>query len=432
MNGTLTEQLLALYTPGLGVSTDSRTVKPQQIYFALRGENFDGNGFALQALDAGAVAAVVNQDFFSAHPHPRFIPCNDPLHELQQLALAYRKTFRFPVLAITGSNGKTTTKELIAAVLSKKFKTSFTQGNLNNHIGIPLTLLSVPPDATFAVIEMGANHQHEIESYCEYVLPDSGLITNCGKAHLEGFGGVEGVVKGKTELYRFLKQTNGKVFVNADDPVLTQAAQNLTQITYGESKNADYRAQCLFSASALTFVLETGQQAIEVKTHLAGKYNFYNALAAVAIGKYYGVNDDDIVAALQSYLPKNNRSQWMEYQGNQLLMDAYNANPSSMEEALKSFNLIDAEPKGFILGEMMELGPESEYEHRKIAELALSISTSIKIFTGKGFAFLKSEPQVIYFENTRDLAEWWKTQHFTGLTLLVKGSRANKLESVFL
>lgn len=425
----LTQKLYDLYVPGSGVSTDSRSILSGQIYFALKGEQFNGNRFALQAIESGAVAAVVNKNEDLPADHSALIFSEDPLHELQCLALHYRKKWSCPVIAITGSNGKTTTKELMAAVLGKKYKTAFTKGNLNNHIGIPITILNTPPDAEMSIIEMGANHQHEIESYCRYTLPDYGLITNCGKAHLEGFGGITGVIKGKTELYRFISGEEGMLFVNADDELLMQHSLSIKRLTYGKSKLADHQGFPENETEVLRFKLSA--EGRTVNTRLAGSYNFPNAMAAVCAGRFFKVPEDEIISALEEYTPTNNRSQWKLWEGNRFLMDAYNANPSSMHEAINNFNDLNTSPKAYIIGEMMELGSESADEHALLADRLKNVSAHLKILIGKGFSFASTQSGILHFNDVGELKQWWNTNKPHGLTILLKGSRANKLENLF-
>jgi UDP-N-acetylmuramoyl-tripeptide--D-alanyl-D-alanine ligase len=335
------EDLYQLYLSSAGVTTDTRNIQPNSVFFALKGDKFNANNFAAEALDKGAAFAVVDEIADNVRDEKyknKIIPTENVLKTLQQLAGYHRHQLKCPVLAITGSNGKTTTKELTASILSQKFKTYATKGNLNNHIGVPLTLLAIKADVEFAVIEMGANHQGEIASYCEYTSPAYGLITNVGLAHVEGFGGFEGVVKGKTELYAYLSKNNGKAFVNAGNQILLNkiAAFKLDQfITYGTSAGTFCRGFIVNNNEflALSVAGELGEAMIQ--TNLVGSYNFENVLAAICIGKYFGVPMDDIKKAVETYVPSNNRSQKLAYGTNTIIMDAYNANPSSMEVALQ-------------------------------------------------------------------------------------------------
>lgn len=435
-----TEKLYSLYIASAGVTTDTRQIKPGSIFFALKGERFNANTFAAEALQKGAAYVVVDEiadETWKEQYGERLILCPDVLQTLQQLAGHHRAQFSFPVLAITGSNGKTTTKELVAAVLSKKYNTAFTKGNLNNHIGVPLTLLSIDKSSTgFAVIEMGANHQREIASYCAYTRPDFGLITNVGLAHVEGFGGFEGVVKGKTELYADVFSRGGKVFVSADNDILLSKWKTLDTraerlITYG--KNAAFCPGRLLSGN--TFLkLET--EGMQVQTQLVGDYNFDNVMSAVCIGKYFGVPMADIRQAIESYAPDNNRSQQIQWGTNTIIMDAYNANPSSMHEALNNFEKLLSTCRhphaAVVLGEMMELGEYAAAEHEKIAaRLTTGAWKDVtRVLVGKGFeASAATHPQHLqWFATTDDAKRWFTESKFGNALILIKGSRKNELE----
>lgn len=433
------EYLYELYLQSSGVTTDTRSIKNSNLFFALKGEKFNANQFAEAALQAGASYAVVDEigeTTWKERYGERLIQVENVLSTLQQLAGFHRQQFKFPVLAITGSNGKTTTKELIAEVLSKKYKTAFTKGNLNNHIGIPLTLLSIDKEHTeLAVIEMGANHQREIDSYCQYVQPDYGLITNVGLAHIEGFGGFHGVIKGKTELYQHLSLHNGKLFINADDDILMNKAEEFfgdelldRAILYGTSPEVFCSGHLLSGKEFLTVdTLNTS-----IATQLVGDYNFTNVMSAVCIGKYFHISTADIKDALESYIPTNNRSQKMQWGTNTVIMDAYNANPSSMKAALKNFEQLsgDFENRVVILGEMMELGEFSEEEHRQIFEQTQHMPLNYRVFVGAQFAFTKNQPGALWFAHTADAREWLHNAELHHSLILVKGSRANGLEHV--
>lgn len=419
-----------LYLASAGITTDTRTIQPGSIFFALRGDKFNANLFAKEALAKGAGYAVVDELQSEAdRGNPHLILVEDTLKTLQDLSGYHRSKLECPVLAITGSNGKTTTKELVAAVLSKKYKAVATKGNLNNHIGVPLTLLSTPLDTEFLIVEMGANHQREIASYCIYADPDYGLITNVGKAHLEGFGGEEGVLRGKTELYAHIGRKGGKLFVNSGSAKLTERAQLLASadrlIYYGQ-KGSDYC--CGAPVQAGEFLSVDLSDGTHIRTQLVGQYNFDNVMAAVCIGRYFGVNMADIRHAIESYIPSNNRSQKVTAGTNTILLDAYNANPSSMTEALRNFAALDAPHKITILGEMMELGEYSEIEHLKIIDIVQGMDLDQRIFVGDGFHMLKGAKDLLYFEHTDALKEWYKAQHFENTTQLIKGSRKNGLE----
>lgn len=444
------EKLYALFLASTGITTDTRNIQAGNIFFSLKGEKFNANEFAEDALAKGAAYVVVDEIFkaeWKEQYSMQLVLVNDVLQTLQRLASYHRVQFKFPVLAITGSNGKTTTKELIAAVLSKKFKTYATKGNLNNHIGIPLTLLAVKTDAEFAVIEMGANHQGEIASYCEYVQPDFGLITNVGNAHLEGFGGFEGVVKGKTELYLDLAKRGGKVFVNGANEILMEKISDCglriadlnTVISYGTGEGVFCRGEIGNSSEFLSVVVDD----VEIKTNLTGNYNFENVMSAVCVGKYFGVGLPLIKEAIENYTPSNNRSQKIVSGTNTIILDAYNANPSSMMEALKSFESLlfvgDNTNMGVvIIGQMMELGEYSEDKHKKIAAHVSTVkwNSVTKVFVGKGFEFMRpmvgapANHGILWFEKTEEVKQWFKQQTFENTLILIKGSRSNELEKI--
>lgn len=401
------------------------------MFFALKGDKFNANTFAAEALQKGASYAIIDEladATWKEQYGDKLVLVDDVLTTLQQLAGYHRSTLSCPVLAITGSNGKTTTKELVAAVMAKKFKTYATKGNLNNHIGIPLTLLAIKHDVEFAVVEMGANHQKEIESYCEYTAPNYGLITNVGLAHIEGFGGYEGVVKGKTELYRYLQQHKGNIFVSTDSEVLlnhasTPGSHNI--ITYGKEQ-----AQCNGKIVHGTEFLTIETQHTTIRTNLVGEYNFDNVLAAVCIGLHFEVPLQSIKEAIEEYVPTNNRSQKVAYKGATIILDAYNANPSSMAEALKNFDKVDAETKTVIIGEMMELGPYSNDEHQKIKAAVCNMPLNKRVFVGGGFSFLQNDSNVLWFESTALAKAWFIQQDWSSQYLLIKGSRKNGLEAL--
>lgn len=420
------------YLSSTGVTTDTRSIREGSIFFALKGDKFNANTFAIEALNKGAAYAVIDEAQPDSDQYAnRLILVKDVLHTLQELSGHHRHQLRCPVLAITGSNGKTTTKELIAAVLSKKYKTIATHGNLNNHIGVPLTLLCTPIDTEFLIVEMGANHQGEIASYCVYADPDFGLITNIGKAHLEGFGGEEGVVKGKTELFAHIAKKGGKLFVSSLSDILISKATEYVGteriIYYGHRENDYCKAQDISTEEFLTVKV---QDDLVIKTQLVGSYNFENVLAAICIGKYFGVAGLDIKDAIENYIPSNNRSQKLTRGSNTIILDAYNANPSSMTEALHNFDKLDAPNKITILGEMMELGIYSAEEHQKIVELVNTMQLSLHIYVGDGFRMLKGKEGVMYFETTDQLKDWYQKQDFQNTTQLIKGSRKNALEKI--
>ncbi|MDF2455604.1 MAG: UDP-N-acetylmuramoyl-tripeptide--D-alanyl-D-alanine ligase [Cytophagaceae bacterium] len=419
------EELYPLYLASTGVNTDTRTVKSGQIFFALKGPNFNANDFAAKALEAGASYAVIDDSTYALTE--QYIVVEDTLVALQQLALHHRRQFDVPFIAITGSNGKTTTKELMHAVLSKKYKTYCTQGNLNNHIGIPLTLLSVAKGTEMVIVEMGANHQKEIESYCTIVEPTHGLITNMGKAHLEGFGGIEGVKKGKGELYRYLKATGGTAFVRSEDEVLKKECTVDKVIYYGS--RGDYSWTEL--VQEVPVIIYTDEKERKVKTHFNGVYNFYNMEAAQCVGKYFGVPLGLCDEAIENYIPKNNRSQHLVMGTNIILLDAYNANPSSMRAALTNFTKQEAKHKVVILGDMLELGDETKQEHEELGKWLSEQGYDKVILCGKNMQYAAAlDPKFIYYPDPELLLkdfDWDKIKH---AHVFIKGSRGMKLERV--
>ncbi len=418
-------KLYDLFAAGHPVVTDSRKVVPGSIFFALRGDRFDGNAYAAAALEAGAAAAVAD-DPKAAGVEPgdeRYFVVQDVLRTLQALARHHRRELAIPVLAITGSNGKTTTKELIHRVLSTRFRVSATQGNLNNHIGVPLTLLSIPPGTEFAVVEMGANHRGEIASYCAVAEPDYGLITNVGKAHLEGFGGEEGVRAGKGELFDYLTRTDGTAFYLADNQALSEmAAARPGLAEYG------YSADTLIVIPSKNGLLTLRYGEKLIRTNLAGDYNRFNVAAALAVGDYFEVDPAEAVAAVESYTPDNHRSQRIETQRNILYLDAYNANPSSLAAALDNFAAAD-EPgyrKVLILGDMLELGEYAEAEHRAILERAGALGFEEVYLVGERFLSLDKNA----FPTVGKLAEYLTQNPVTQSVILIKGSRGIRLEEI--
>jgi UDP-N-acetylmuramoyl-tripeptide--D-alanyl-D-alanine ligase len=419
-------ELYNIYKQHPSVQTDTRKLKEGDIFFALKGDNFNGNSFVKQALDAGAVYAVIDEKAFAIEG--KTILVDDVLTALQQLAKHHRQQFTIPFIAITGSNGKTTTKELIHAVLSASFKTYTTEGNLNNHIGIPLTILKIKSDAELAVIEMGANHQKEIASYCTYTLPTHGLITNCGKAHLEGFGGVEGVRKGKGELFDYLRSNNGTAFVMWDYDYLQTMSNGIkTIIKYG-TKDAGTEGLVAESEPLLAVSITKGANTGIIKTQLVGDYNMPNVLAAVTIGKHFGVTDEKIKAAIENYSPSNSRSQLLEKGTNKIILDAYNANPSSMKLAIENFAKMHGDNKILLLGGMAELGEESIAEHKAIVDVINQSKWKEVVLVGGDF--LKFKHPYTSFTNATETKEWLQQQHFENSHLLIKGSRSMQMEKV--
>ncbi len=504
------ESIYEIYLKYPSIQTDTRKLKEGDLFVALKGPNFNGNQFALRALDSGAAYAIIDempihselQAAELAEPGigKRLLLVDDALTTLQQLAKHHREQLDIPFIAITGSNGKTTSKELIYAVLASHFITYTTQGNLNNHIGVPLTLLSIRKDAQMAVIEMGANHQKEIESYCAYTLPTHGVITNCGKAHLEGFGGIEGVRKGKGELYQFLRDHNGTAFVYADYDYLQPMSAGIANIVhYGNSKglvqgriessepfltvavtagldtadsgNASHSAapqQADNQVTDSTTSKQTQDQTIDtplnffpliIKSQLVGDYNLPNILCALTIGKFFGVPTEKMVKAIESYAPSNSRSQLIEQGTNHIILDAYNANPSSMKVAIENFAHIHAERKILLLGGMMELGTESIAEHKALVELIASLGFKEVVLVGGDFIYTKDlfeqynaastttnntttnnttnnstankiSPIFTYKDNALEAREWLAALNPQDSYILIKGSRSMKMEQV--
>jgi UDP-N-acetylmuramoyl-tripeptide--D-alanyl-D-alanine ligase len=434
------EQLYSIYLRHPSIQTDTRQLRPGDLFFALKGPNFNGNQFAAKALELGAAYVIIDEPPTTAdeppktpakpptNPADQIILVPDVLTTLQDLALHHRQQFNIPFIAITGSNGKTTTKELIHAVLSSTFTTYTTKGNLNNHIGIPLTILSVQKDAQLAVIEMGANHRKEIEAYCQYTLPTHGLITNIGKAHLEGFGGPEGVKKGKGELYDYLRAHDGTAFVLTDSPDLHEMSRGIPHIvTYG-TKDADIIGTTLpTSDSFLNLNITHGATTGPIHTQLVGDYNLPNVLAAVAIAKYFTVPDDKIRQSIEAYTPSNSRSQLIEKDSLHIILDAYNANPSSMRAAIENFSRVNGQ-KTLILGAMAELGPQSLAEHQGIIELIGQLPWQHVVLVGGDFQ--KLSHLYIGFDTSKQAAEWLRNAHLKDSYLLIKGSRSMKMEDV--
>ena len=425
------EQLYQLYLEHPIVQTDTRKLSQGSIYVALKGPSFNGNKFAKDALEKGAAYAVIDEKEYAADD--RMIVVEDALQTLQDLAKHHRLQFnklpdgrQVPFIGITGSNGKTTTKELIHAVLSTTYKTYTTQGNLNNHIGIPLTILSIRYDAEMAVIEMGANHQREIENYCKYVLPTHGIITNCGKAHLEGFGGVEGVQKAKGELFDFLRANHGTAFIMNDYDYLRRMSNGIaTVITYGTSE-ADVVGKLSTSEPFLSLLIEKGADIDVLKSHLVGDYNLPNILAAVTIGKFFRVNEDNIRMAVETYQPSNSRSQLIEKDGKKIILDAYNANPSSMKVAIENFAKMSGDNKVLLLGGMAELGESSLQEHEDLIRLIDQYNWKEVILVGGDF--LRTDNKFKKFATSLEAGRWFREQRFDDVYILVKGSRSMQME----
>jgi len=407
------------------VTTDSRKVEQDAVFFALKGENFDANDFALQVAEAG-VASLVVADRKDLPKHERILIVEDSLKALQDLAAYHRQQSKATVLSITGTNGKTTTKELVSAVLAQKYNIIHTMGNLNNHIGVPLTLLSIKPDTEIAVVEMGANHPGEIDFLCKIADPDFGLITNIGKAHLEGFGSFEGVIKTKTELYRHIKSHGRAVFVNQGNPLLWEQSEGQERISYGRH----CAAFCPVAPGACNPYLSVIWRKRIIQTHLVGSYNFENVAAAIGVGQYFGVDDDKLVEALEAYTPTNSRSQVIETEKNRIIMDAYNANPTSMRAALINFHTICGENPLLVLGDMRELGTASEEEHRTILRLMKELGFKEALLVGQNFGAYNENVDWKTFENVQDLCMYLEGHPVSGKTILVKGSNSIQLGKV--
>ena len=408
-------ELYQLYTQNYLVDTDTRTIRQDTLFFALKGANFNGNTFAEKALEVGASYAVIDEAEYKTSD--KTILVDDVLKTLQKLANYHRNQLDIPFIGLTGSNGKTTTKELIHAVLKTQLKTSATSGNFNNHIGVPLTLLAIQPDTEMAVVEMGANHQKEIAFLSSICEADFGYITNFGKAHLEGFGGVEGVIKGKSELYDFLRVNDKTAFVNPEDAIQVEKTKDIDSILFYEN---------MHFVSDQPFVNIQVDETL-IQSHLVGAYNYNNIAIAVTIGKHFGISLENIKLAIENYVPKNNRSEILKKGSNTIILDAYNANPSSMEVALKSFAKAEGEHKVVILGDMFELGEDSAKEHQAIADLTIALGFNQSYFIGEHFAQIKTSGQ--QFSTFEDFAEFMKANTtLSDASILIKGSRGMKLE----
>ncbi len=410
------------------ISTDSRNIPAGCIFFALKGQNFDGNRFAAESLEKGAACAVVDDPQLA--DRPGFFRVENVLESLQKLANYHRKKLNIPVLAITGTNGKTTTKELISAVLRRSYKITATQGNLNNHIGVPITLLQMTRETELAVIEMGANHPGEIAELCRIAEPNYGIITNIGKAHLEGFGSFEGVIRTKSELYDFLRQHGGKCFLNADNEILLQQATGLDKLTYGTTPEADLQGFPEESSWYLTVRVLFSKGWLYLKSKLIGNYNFENILAAARIGMHFDIDPTEIRKAIESYEPGNNRSQLISKGSNQIIMDAYNANPTSMTASIRNFMQIRFPRKTLILGDMLELGNLSAEEHQKIVDLIRTDHFDHVFLVGQNFSRTQAG-SALKFDTTELLADYLgKQDPITENLILVKGSRGISLEKI--
>ncbi|WP_400081133.1 UDP-N-acetylmuramoyl-tripeptide--D-alanyl-D-alanine ligase [Winogradskyella sp. R77965] len=408
-----------------GVSTDTRKLSKDCIYFALKGDNFDGNKFVNKAFEGGAKYCVIDDK--TAEINTDCILVDDVLTTLQKLATYHRNKINVPIISLTGSNGKTTTKELIYAVLSSEYKVKATIGNLNNHIGVPLTLLRFTEDLDFGIVEMGANHQKEIEFLSRIAQPDYGLITNFGKAHLEGFGGVEGVIKGKSELYDYLKQNKKTAFINSDDQKQVEQIGDYTKVsTFGSYPDN----HCLVTYKNANPYVTINYNDKEIKSQLIGDYNYGNIAVAVAIGKYFKVNSDSIKNAIEAYHPNNNRSEIIQKGTTKIILDAYNANPTSMLAALKNLKQLSAKKKFLFLGDMFELGNDAEKEHQEIVNFIESNFEDNIYLIGKNFYKTKTKKSTYKFSTFEDLKEILEDLNFLNSTLLIKGSRGMALERI--
>lgn len=421
------EDLYKIYLANPKIETDTRSIKKNDLFFALKGPNFNGNHFALQALELGASCVVVDEVIKSNDS--RIFKTHDVLQTLQDLALHHRKQFTIPFIAITGSNGKTTTKELVHAVLSSQYKTYTTKGNLNNHIGIPKTILNIKQDAEIAVIEMGANHQKEIESYCKFTLPNYGIITNCGKAHLEGFGGEEGVKKGKGELFEYLKNNRGAAFIYNDYNYLIEMSKGIHSLySYGNKNEANVMGHPASNSEFLKVLFSKGVFLTSIQTKLVGDYNLPNILCAVAVGKHFNVPEEKIKNSIENYSPDNNRSQLIQIHSNKIILDSYNANPSSMKVAIENFSNQNYSSKVLMLGAMMELGTESIQEHKKLIDLINEHSWTNVVLVGGDFE--KINHSFTFFKTSNEAKEWFNKQKFSNTSILIKGSRSTKMENI--
>lgn len=423
------EQLYQTYLQSRAVTTDSRAITPGCLFFAFKGEKFDGNAFAPQALEQGAALCIISDPQYRVDDRCIVVP--DVLTTLQELAKHHRQHLTIPVIGITGTNGKTTTKELVHAVLSRRYRTHATTGNHNNHLGVPLTLLGIPANAEIAIIEMGANHPGEIASLCAIANPDYGLITNVGRAHLEGFGSFEGVIRTKTELYRHLAAKQGTAFVNANNDILIRQAADchLATATYGDSDTAQVRGHLVGSDPYMKYYMEDGDNVYSIQSQLLGNYNFDNAMAASAVGRYFRVDYWDIKEAIEQYIPSNNRSQYKETGRNVLILDCYNANPSSMGVALDNFEALKRENKVAMLGNMRELGTDSRAEHEKIVARLTARNDMKAVLVGAEFEFAhqKASERLLWFADVQAAVKYFEHNPLNGCTVLLKGSNGTRM-----
>jgi UDP-N-acetylmuramoyl-tripeptide--D-alanyl-D-alanine ligase len=422
------EKLYELYLNSTGICTDSRKLEKGNLFFALKGPNFNGNKFSQKAMEEGASAVVVDELEFHSDSDQNVL-VDDALKTLQLLATHHREQLNIPIIGITGSNGKTTSKELIHAVLAKKYRVFATKGNLNNHIGVPLSLLSIHKKHEIAIIEMGANHVGEIASYCKMAKPTHGLITNIGKAHIGEFGGFENIIIGKSELFDFLKKNDGIPFINTQDAVLKNMQKRFSNAVSYPNEGDDLEIKPEKGTAFLRFSCE-GYSHIE--THLVGQFNYLNVASALCIGKYFDVSMEKAIESVQEYMPENMRSQMIKTDHYTILLDAYNANPDSMELAIKSLSAIENTVSVVILGDMLELGETAEMEHEKLGELTVDLGISKRYYCGKQIqSASKKDTFGKYFETKEELIEHLKTKPLKkGSTILIKGSRKNALEEI--
>lgn len=422
---TTTEKIYELYKKAYTITTDSRNISKDCVFVALKGEHFDGNDFAVQVAEEG-IAACVIADRKDLPGRDRLFVVDNSLKALQELANYNRRKLATPIIGITGTNGKTTTKELISAVLSKKYNIIFTQGNFNNQLGVPLTLLRIKPETELAVVEMGASHPGDIQELTDIGEPDYGIITNIGRAHLEGFGGYEGVIKTKNEMYQYIAAHNGLLFVNKDNNLLMSLASNINKVTYGTENDVDVQGKML-SANPYLSVEWNGHK---IDTQLVGDYNFENVMAAICVGTYFKVSANDIAEALSSYCPTNNRSQVIETAKNRVVMDAYNANPTSMSHAIKNFRNICKDDNLLILGDMRELGEESEQEHKNILQLLKELRFKKVYLVGPEFSKCSENSEFVSIQNVEELAQYLHQHPVSGKDILVKGSNSVHLNKI--
>ena len=421
------DDLHSLFSKSSGISTDTRTIKKNNIFFCLKGEKFDGNLFIDQAFHLGA-SFVIYDDEQLNYKSKKAIRVKNALETLQSLAKCHRSKFNIPVIGLTGSNGKTTSKELINSVLSQKFNVTFTSNNFNNHIGVPLTILKINRKTDIAIIEMGANHLGEIDLLCNIADPNIGYITNFGKAHLEGFGGIEGVIKGKSELYEYIRESKGVVLINNDDRIQKKKSRGINTFSFGKSKKSDF---LIYNTSSNKNLCEASLNDKKITSNLYGEYNFENINASIAMGIHFGLSFDQIENGIKNYIPKNNRSEMIKTKKNLLFVDSYNANPTSMKLSIQSFMKFKEVKKTLILGDMHEIGKTYLIEHERILN-SVKNNKDLKIFlVGKIFNKLKfNSGRIHFFNETNELIEYFKKNLITGHTILLKGSRKINLEKV--